>query len=235
MTGTARSGSQRWRTAVGLAVAITGILMQLWLVWLGAKLLWGPDDGFDILRLLVWCAIATLYLGATAITLTVGAMRERPDALVTRTIVGHPITRLLSVLFTFGSSFIGLSVAIDLITSLGMDQHDAASEAAAVWAMLLSWAMFNWGYARIYYSRYLRAKMPPLKFPGTPEPKLVDFAYLSFTNATTFAVSDVQVLSSRMRWTIVWHTSIAFFFNAMIIVLTMNVIANGKMFADLFG
>ena len=58
--------------------------------------------------------------------------------------------------------------------------------------------------------------------------------YLAFTNATTFAVSDVQVTSTRMRWTIVWHTTIAFFFNALIIVLTMNVVANGRFFADLF-
>lgn len=235
MTGTGRSGAQKWRNAVGLTVAITGILMQLWLVTLAAELLWGTDDSSDIYLLLAWCAVATVYLGATAITLTVAARREQPDAAGTRRIVGHPVVRVLSMLFTFGASLLGLSVAVDLITSLGLDQHDTTSEAAAVWAMLLSWVMFNWGYARIYYSRYLRAKKPPLLFPGTPEPKLVDFAYLSFTNATAFSVSDVQVLSSRMRWTIVWHTSIAFFFNALIIVLTMNVIANGTMFARVFG
>jgi uncharacterized membrane protein len=37
-----------------------------------------------------------------------------------------------------------------------------------------------------------------------------------------------------MRWTVVWHTTLAFFFNALIIVLTMNVISNGSFFTELF-
>ena len=146
-----------------------------------------------------------------------------------RALVGHPLSRLLSTALTFGASALGLWEAVTLIVSIKEDQVDALVETSAIVAMLLSWAIFNWGFARIYYSRYHRAESPPLVFPNTPQPRLTDFVYFAFTNATTFAVSDVQVTSSRMRWTVVWHTSLAFFFNALIIALSMNVISRGDL------
>lgn len=206
---------------------IIGIIMQLLLIWVGWYLLWGTDEDFALVEMLTWCGIATLYLVPTILTLNVLVRIDQPDPIVTRVLVGHPLTRALSTILTFGSSLVGLSVAIDLITSIGKDLHDPAGEFTAVWAMLLAWAMFNWGYARIYFSRYHRAKTPPIVFPGTDDPRLVDFVYLAFTNSTTFAVSDVKIVDTHMRWTVVWHTTIAFFFNALIIVLTMNTIAGG--------
>ncbi|WP_323368297.1 DUF1345 domain-containing protein [Leucobacter muris] len=139
----------------------------------------------------------------------------------------------LATLVTFGASLLGLAVATDLISALGLGVHDPVAELSAIWTMLLSWAMFNWGYSRIYFSRYHREADPPLSFPGTEEPRLVDFVYLAFTNATAFAVSDVQVRSTRMRWTIVWHTTLAFFFNALIIALVINVITKGEFLSQL--
>lgn len=214
---------------------VIGLIMQLLLVWVGWYILWGTDEGFNPVPMITWCIIATLYLVATVVSLSILVRIDQPDPVATRVLVGHPLTRAFSTIFTFGSSVIGLSVAVDLITSIGKDLHDTVGELSAVWTMLLAWAMFNWGYARIYFSRYHRAPKPPLVFPGTDEPRLVDFVYLAFTNSTTFAVSDVQVVDSRMRWTIVWHTTLAFFFNALIIVLTMSVIASGHLVSEIFG
>ena len=228
------SMGSRFGLVLSTGSEIVGLVVQLLLVYIGGTLLWGDDDEFEIYALILWCVVASVYLGATILTLNILVRIDQPDPASTRVLIGHPLTRMLSTLVTFGASVLGLSVAMDLITSLGLEQHKPVQEFSAIWAMLLSWSMFNWGYARIYFSRYHRARTPPLLFPGTPEPRLVDFVYLSFTNATTFAVSDVQVTDSHMRWTIVWHTTLAFFFNALIIVLTMNVIANGRLFADLF-
>lgn len=212
--------------------------MQVWLVWVGGRVLWGDDDADDpnnLGLLLGWCLIASLYLVATVVTLTVTARSPRRDSPLTQRIIGHPLSRWLSVIVTFGASGIGISVAIELIIDQSLEVGNPYLEALGVWAMLLSWSMFNWGYARIYFSRFLRAKTPPLVFPGTPEPRLIDFAYFAFTNATNFSVSDVQVVDSRMRWTVVWHTTLAFFFNALIIGLTINLLINGKLFTDLLG
>ncbi|MBK0422181.1 DUF1345 domain-containing protein [Leucobacter sp. CSA2] len=213
---------------------VLGAAAQIGLIFIGAGILWFETGPNAIAARLLWCIVASVYLGATVLALNVLARSPAPDNVATRILVGHPVSRFLATLVTFGSSLIGLSVALELISKLGRKQYEPLDEASAVWAMLLSWALFNWGFARIYFSRYHRASEISLEFPNTPKPKLVDFAYFAFTNATTFAVSDVKVLTTRMRWTVVWHTSMAFFFNALIIVLTMNVIAQGRLLSTLF-
>ena len=45
---------------------------------------------------------------------------------------------------------------------------------------------------------------------------------------TTFAASDVEVLSTRLRWTVVWHSVLSFFFNGLIIVLALNTITGSR-------
>lgn len=215
---------------------IVGLLLQLLLVWIGAETIWGSDDpATDTVLRFTWCIVAFAYLGATALGLNLLVRSDRPDPRALRALVGHPLARALSTVISLGASLLGLSVALDLLIQVGRGAHDPFAEFSAVCALLLSWAMFNWGYARVYFSHYHRAAEPPLRFPGTDEPRLVDFVYLAFTNATTFAVSDVQVLTTRMRWTVVWHTSIAFFFNALLIALALNLIMNGSLFAEIFG
>lgn len=213
---------------------VVGLLVQLLLIWLGITITWGDEMSDMILELVLWCVVAGLYLGAVVVGLGVQVRQVADESPMVRAIVAHPVARWLSFVTTFLSSLVGLSVALELITSLGQEQQNILLEICGVAAMLLSWSMFNWGYARMYYSHYYRAASPPLEFPGTQTPRLADFAYFAFTNATTFGVSDVRVMSSRMRWNVVWHTTLAFFFNALIIVLTMNIIASGELFAELF-
>jgi uncharacterized membrane protein len=60
-------------------------------------------------------------------------------------------------------------------------------------------------------------------FPGTQEPELSDFVYYSFVVGMTAQVSDVQVLTSRMRRTTLVHGVASFFFNTVILALAVNV------------
>lgn len=223
------------RTVAGLVLSIAGelfgLVVQLLLIYIGIEFALTMNDEINVLYIIIWCLLATLYLGLVILGLNVMVWLGVPDPLITRKIIGHPLTRLLSSILTFGATALGLREAFVLIVNIGQAKTDPFIEASAIWTMLLAWAMFNWGYARIYYSRYHRAPEPPLIFPGVAEPRLTDFVYFSFTNATTFATSDIQVVSSRMRWTVVWHTSYAFFFNALIIALSMNVILKGDLFA----
>jgi uncharacterized membrane protein len=48
--------------------------------------------------------------------------------------------------------------------------------------------------------------------------------YFAYTLGTTFAASDVEVRTTRMRWTIVWHSVLSYFFNGLVIVLALNTI-----------
>nr|WP_243751837.1 DUF1345 domain-containing protein [Leucobacter weissii] len=206
-----------------------GLLVQFLLVWIGVEYLFTDDgDEAESLRLLLWCMIATLYLSVTALLLSIGVRVRGEDPPALRRLRRNPLIRWISMVVTFSSSLVGLSAAITLILMRSDPDHLMFYELTAVWAMLVSWALFHWGYARIYYSRYYRLPgKPPMVFPGTETPRQVDFAYFAFTNGTTFGVTDVQVIDSHMRWTVVWHTTFGFFFNALIIVLTMNTISGG--------
>lgn len=221
--------SSKLRTAVSLAIEITGLLVQLALVYLGVRYLMIDDDELaEHGRLLAWCMIATLYLLCTVIWLNVDLRLHRDDPPLMRKFSASRPTQWLTTLVSLTTSLVGLSAAVTLIFTRGEPDHLAIYELIAVWAMLVSWAMFQWSYARIYYALYHRdSAVKPLQFHGTDEPRIIDFVYFAFTNATSFAPGDVAVTTSRMRWTVVWHTTLSFFFNALIIVLTMNTISGG--------
>ena len=71
------------------------------------------------------------------------------------------------------------------------------------------------------------AAVPPLIFPYTKDPGLLDFVYVSFMVGTSFTPNDVET-APPIRWTVVWHSVLSFFFNAFIIVLAMNTIMGGS-------
>ncbi|XPP26785.1 MAG: DUF1345 domain-containing protein [Leucobacter sp.] len=223
------SARSRWGTALTLIVETVGLLTQLLLVAAGIDYLLTEDGEFsEAMRLLGWCALGTLYLMATVVWLNIDLRVRRQDDALQRRLLSLPAIRWFSTLVTFSSSLVGLSAAFTLIVIRDDPEHLVFSEFAAVWAMLVSWAMFHWGYARIYQSRYDRAVGDrPLIFPGSAAPRITDFVYFAFTIGTSFANSDVTITDSRMRWSVVWHTTFSFFFNALIIVLTMNTIVGG--------
>ncbi|TDN92055.1 DUF1345 domain-containing protein [Microbacterium sp. BK668] len=211
---------------VAVVVRAVDLLVQLGLIGLGAALLFTEDDAATIEVLSLWCLLGTLYWLAAVIAVGV-SVRRGPDRAPRwlRHVDVHPIIAVVSTTATFAASLVGIVAASELL--LLRDDPDWADwvDAVGVWAMLLSWALFHWGYARIYDRRFrLAPSPPPLVFPGTDRPRLVDFVYFSFTNATTFSVSDVLVQTSRMRWTVVWHTTFSFFLNALIIVLAFSTI-----------
>jgi uncharacterized membrane protein len=232
---TARTPGRGDRTRATLTFIVEGfgVLVQMLLLALGLDYLLTDDGAMnESARLLLWCAIATLHLAGAVIWLNVDVrLNDRDDPLFQR-VSAMPLLRWFSTAVTFSSSLVGLAASTTVILSRNApDEESQLHELVAVWAMLVSWAMFHWGYARIYHSHYLqRIEERPLRFPGTEHPRLIDFVYFAYTNGTSFAASDVSVATSRMRWTVVWHTSFSFFFNALIIVLTMNTIADGFSF-----
>ena len=104
--------------------------------------------------------------------------------------------------------------------------------AVAITGMVLSWSLvhtvFAVRYAHLYYADH---KTKPnthaggLDFPDESTPDFVDFAYFSFVLGMTFQVSDVSITSRKIRRMVLWHSLISFGYNAVIIALTINVIA----------
>jgi uncharacterized membrane protein len=99
-------------------------------------------------------------------------------------------------------------------------------------ALTTSWiaiqTVFAFHYARRYYSdeKHMPTQQSGLRFPGDADPDYMDFAYYSFVIGMTSQVSDVQVLSSRMRLLTLVHGVLAFIFNIAVLALSINIIAS---------
>jgi uncharacterized membrane protein len=105
--------------------------------------------------------------------------------------------------------------------------------ALAAGTILLSWFFMNTIFALHYAHGYYGDADPTsaykptggLAFPGHPEPDYWDFLYFSFVVGMTFQVSDVQIEDHRLRQNVLAHGVLAFFFNVIIVALTINIVA----------
>ena len=97
--------------------------------------------------------------------------------------------------------------------------------------LVLSWilvhTMFAIRYAHYFYGDPERDGTPRggLAFPGKGHPDFWDFMYYAFVVGMTCQVSDVQVLSKPMRRLTLAHGVLAFFFNAGVLALAVNILA----------
>ncbi|MBK4733304.1 DUF1345 domain-containing protein [Noviherbaspirillum pedocola] len=95
--------------------------------------------------------------------------------------------------------------------------------------VLGSWGMvatiFTFHYAVLFYKSPCEARA--LGFPDhEPEPNYWDFLYFSFTIAVAAQTSDISVLSRPARKAVLAQSVLAFFFNAAILGLSVNIAAS---------
>ncbi|MFN8127151.1 MAG: DUF1345 domain-containing protein [Candidatus Nanopelagicales bacterium] len=73
-----------------------------------------------------------------------------------------------------------------------------------------------------------RAEPPPrqpgLEFPRTDTPGLADYLYFAFTVGTSFATSGTSVTTVRMRWLVLLHSVVSFFYNALVVAVAIQII-----------
>ncbi|MEV0082934.1 DUF1345 domain-containing protein [Saccharopolyspora sp. NPDC050642] len=209
-----RAGTLVITWIIQLAIAVTGIVS-----------LFDPT----LVVLLIWCVIGSLYAAATVITLALRARTNpkspAPDESMPRWFGGFRV--VIELLLTIVPTAIGVTAALQVIV-FGKDVAvSSLVKLLGVWAMLLAWVFLHWGYAQVYASRSESARAERIfEFPGTDRPNLIDHVYFAFTVGTTFATSDVNVLTTRTRWLATVHSVLSFFMNALIIVLSFNTIMN---------
>jgi uncharacterized membrane protein len=105
--------------------------------------------------------------------------------------------------------------------------------ALAAGTILLSWFFMNTIFTLHYAHGYYGDADPAsdykpsggLVFPGRPEPDYWDFLYFSFVVGMTFQVSDVQIEDHTLRRGVLAHGVLAFFFNVILLALTINIVA----------
>jgi len=101
----------------------------------------------------------------------------------------------------------------------------------AGYTIVSSWIFVNTIFAQIYAHEYFgpgrRPDAPaPLDFPGEPTPDYWDFLYFSMVIGMTCQVSDVPVQTRIIRRVVLVHGVISFFFNTVILALSVNIAAS---------
>ncbi len=114
------------------------------------------------------------------------------------------------------------TVAVLLLSRVPELGGEPALLGAAVAVVTVSWLLIVCSYA-VRYARE-QGLEPGLEFPGAAPLAFSDYFYLATQLSTTFASSDVQVVSGRMRRLVTGHSIIAFAFNTVVIALFVSLL-----------
>ena len=101
--------------------------------------------------------------------------------------------------------------------------------ALVIMTIMSSWifmhVMFAQHYAHDYYVALSRKESGGLHFPGETMPDYADFLYFSCAIGTSGQTADVSFTSKGMRRVGLVHNVLAFFFNTILLALSINIAA----------
>ena len=124
---------------------------------------------------------------------------------------------------------VSIVTAMVVLVALSLELRGAKSKsmwdvALAGSSILLAWLFMALVFAQEYAHSYYMAGTG-LDFPGEPEPDYWDVTYFSLVLNMTCQTSDVAITTRLMRRLVLLHSVIAFFFNVIILAITVNVVA----------
>ncbi|GEE03037.1 hypothetical protein nbrc107696_34830 [Gordonia spumicola] len=183
----------------------------------------------EFAALIAWEVGALVYLLGTGVVFRHRARRGTRD----------PRTGFLNTLswvMPIAASLVGVnSAVIALLGQSFAEQANGTATAAAfgVAGIVMSWLLLHIAFVNVYMTRYSESTVRSLTFPehrdpesGRPprEPGYAEFVYFAFTIGTTFATSDVEVRTRRMRSAVVTHSVWSFFYNALVVAVAFQVL-----------
>jgi uncharacterized membrane protein len=175
-----------------------------------------------------WTALALIFTGWTWITLwpfdaeeTQGhAGQEQP----------LPWVAFSLVLGGAVASLVGVGILLGRSQEASEGVHvDSGAGWMAVGSVVLSWLTIHTLYATVYAKHYFDHSPPGgIDFNnGSEMPCYKDFFYVGFAVGMSFAISDTNLTSTRMRATALGHGLLSFVFGAVIVASVVNLIASG--------
>jgi uncharacterized membrane protein len=202
----------------GVTTAIAIVLLPEWLSLL-IRLLAAWDAGMIGLLVLTWWVM----------------LRSTP-AMMRKVAQQQDVSRLvISMIVTTAACVSVLAIALMLqegkqTSPLLFALYLTLSLITILSAWMLVHTIFALHYAHGYYrdgSQSLQqAKAEELDFPGEVEPDYWDFLYFSFVIGMTSQVSDVEIISRSLRKLALFHSILSFFFNTMILAMSINLVAS---------
>lgn len=131
--------------------------------------------------------------------------------------------------FLLGSAAVAIVAMMALAVELHVSKQTGGLEVAlAVCSVIVAWMFMNTIFAVHYAHEFYGdngGEQAGLKFPGRNDPDYWDFVYVAFVIGMTFQVSDVQISGRMIRRVVLTHSVIAFFFNVIVIAVSVNIVA----------
>lgn len=102
----------------------------------------------------------------------------------------------------------------------------AAATILVAWAVMQ--VVFTLHYAHEHYAPHNLARdgTGSLDFPNDPNPDYWDFLYFATSIGATSQTSDVTIRSKGLRRLVTLHAVVSFFFNTMVLAMTINLAAS---------
>ena len=124
---------------------------------------------------------------------------------------------------------LSLGVAAVVLFALSHELHAAKDKSLGDIALASSTIFLAWLFVAVIfaqqYAHSFYMKAGQLAFPGTETPDYLDFTYFSIVISMCCQTSDVVITSSAFRRLVMLHSIVSFFFNVIIIAITVNVVA----------
>ncbi|MBD2576476.1 DUF1345 domain-containing protein [Oscillatoria sp. FACHB-1406] len=203
-----------------LSIAVTGLVYFFLSHGLTAiaRVIISWDAGVIVFLVLVWL----MTKGATAAMMRKNAQRQDENRLtILSLVVASACISLLAIAFLLKGS--------KNLPEWHLELHVALGVITIVASWLLAHTMFALHYAHLYYNRANNDSLPEgveaLDFPQEHQPDYWDFFYFSFVIGMTGQVSDVAIASRPMRRLALIQGIMSFFFNTVVLALTINLVA----------
>jgi uncharacterized membrane protein len=201
-----KASSSLTRLIVG---ALAGVLVGIVVGWTSAvaAVLAGWATVAAVFVVWTWAAVAPMGPDDTASHAT----REEP-------------TRFGAHALVLAAALVTLAGVVEVL--LHKDIGQLLPTIAVLASVLASWAAIHTVFALRYARMYLTDDARGIDFHMREAPRYTDFAYVAVTVGMSFAISDTDLGSSRMRRTALGHALLSYLFGTVIIALLVNLVAS---------
>jgi uncharacterized membrane protein len=134
------------------------------------------------------------------------------------------LRRRASFLLTVVASLTGLQAASDVLLHGAGEERSDQVRVLGVIAVIIAWTLLHVGYAKFYRNIDSAAKDRGLRFPKDADPAFIDYLYFSITLGVSFAASDVEVINRTMRWHVLVHEIVSFFYNTAVLAIAVGTV-----------
>ncbi|HML27228.1 MAG TPA: DUF1345 domain-containing protein [Hyphomicrobium sp.] len=223
----------RWYNprSIGRSIALRPRVVIGALISVAALFLLPPSLRGSVREALAWCVGGSAYLimafdvmrGCHSDKIRTRAARQDDSGVVILVVV-------LTAMFSSFAAIFGLILDAKSASDEGKLFFAALAAATIVISWLVTQVAFTLHYAHEYYApdRFIDKSDAnnSLTFPGDPKPDYWDFFYFATSFGAASQTSDVIINSKSMRRLTTLHAIVSFFFNTMVLALTINLAAS---------